>query len=201
MNKSTFLLLFAIIALPGCGGKKKQKAEMPKSTPVAQAEAIDIPVADDNILSFFDDNIGEFAVIEDEVTQKVADEVVPQAHFKEVYFDYDRHEIRPDQELVVEEDIAQIKQKVSEAKAKGEDVTVVTRGHACRHTKSQIYNLAKSEQRAVAVAERLKAEGVNEVKVVGCGCEEPAIINGNPVIGSREEEWPNRRVEVKCLPS
>ena len=78
---------------------------------------------------------------------------------------------------------------------------MVIEGHSCHSAGSAVYNLALSEKRAKALADRLVAGGVpsQNIKVVGRGQEVPAVVEGKAVTGDRKEQAPNRRDEVRVI--
>lgn len=221
---STLLALALLCSLPACGPRKK-KAEKPQNDKTAQrtevfsqvniplAQAEDMQQADESIVSFFDPEAGEFVDMENErdpqhvadtKTGKGSDEFAwvdsdPESDlaFKNVYFDFDKHSIRPDQVAIAEHD-AHAARLIEDSAA-----TIVVEGHADHAAGSAAYNLALSQRRAKAVADHLVAQGVprTAVKVVGRGKEMPAIIDGKPVTGSVAEQWPNRRAEVRVIKS
>jgi peptidoglycan-associated lipoprotein len=194
MNKNYAFLLVLLVSVAGCG-KKNKKADV-KGSEVNSS--VDIPVADDGIRSFFDQDIDGF------VTEEAKAEVPEQdPKFKVVYFDFDRFEVRQDQQEVALYDVDQVKAAVKEAEAKGQKPVVVIEGHACHSAGSATYNLALSEKRAKALEDMFVAQGIakEDIKIVGRGKEVPAIIDGKAVTGSRQEQWPNRRDEIHVMPA
>lgn len=222
MKKSYIILLaLVVIGLPGC--KKSKKAEDNYKKVAQNTDAfstVNIPLADsqaqtessEELKSFFDQDINEFvAAAQEEDATKVAQqgdvqgddyawvEAAQQESFKKVYFDFDQHDIRPDQQACVDYDIEQVKKIIQSGQA-GDNPTVVIAGHACHSAGSAVYNLALSEERAKKVVDHFKAQGINvKVVAVGRGKEVPAVINGKTVTGSREEQWLNRRVEISVV--
>lgn len=216
---STFLL---VLLLPGCG--LRRRAENTRSTSKHDLIArVDIPVPDETVRSFFDEEIGEFAVLDDITDQDpaVSEKVTvalrePVGNLEEedfswvdeedivcnaydlVYFDFDRCEIRPDQEDSIQVNARKITDAFKQAKNEGRELQLVVEGHSCDITRSQDYNFILSEKRAKIVADQLVEAGVPGecIKVVGRGQHYPAIIDGQPVRGDKEKQWPNRRAEV-----
>ncbi|MFC1841850.1 OmpA family protein [Candidatus Dependentiae bacterium] len=118
--------------------------------------------------------------------------------FKKCYFDFDRYDVSDDQEENIEVDIELAKRAIDE----DEDSTVVIEGHACHAKGSRVYNLALSEKRAKSVADRFVAAGVpsDRLKVVPRGQECPAKDeSGKDITGSVQEQWANRRSEVRVV--
>jgi len=206
MKKEMLVLLIALFGLSGCGIKKKGTKPVKVST---QTE-IDIPLADDSIRSFFDDEVGEFTLMEEETPDlETAADIGYGDEFawadeeafegaKVVYFDFDRYSVRKDQEEALVHDLSYVQAELKKAAKEGIEPTVVVEGHACHSAGSAVYNLALSEKRAKVVANRFASEGL-AVKTVGRGAEVPAVIGGKKVTGDRVAQAKNRRVEVKLV--
>ena len=199
-NKGYLLVLALLIGVAGCGKKKKVTQKSVSSN-------IDIPTADEGIRTFFDDELGEFALADEKNSADMVKdgeftfEDTDQKQFKTVYFSFDKYSIRKDQEQAVAYDIQKIKESLKEAESRGEEPVVVIEGHACHSAGSKIYNLALSEKRAKVLADELITRGIdkNHIKIVGRGQEIPAVINGKVVTGDKETQWPNRRDEVRVI--
>lgn len=207
MKKTLLALLIVIVGLPGCGGKKVKSTKIAKNKVVE----IDIPLADDNLRNFFDDEVNDFALLDQEdiidvevdEDQHSRHDEFSWAHEAEgdcqvVYFDFDRYALRKDQENAVQKDIEYVKKELKKIAQNGIEPTVVIEGHACHSAGSAVYNLAISEKRAKTVADRFSTEGIS-VKTVGRGAEVPAVINGKKVTGNREQQAKNRRAEIKVI--
>jgi outer membrane protein OmpA-like peptidoglycan-associated protein len=212
MNKnflSLALLLSVLVGLSGCG-KKGPKNAVKNGKKVAWND-VSVPVADDGVRSFFDDNMNEFS------PEDCSNAVLAQNDAKDfawaagqnedglnpVYFDFDRFAIRPDQEKVVGSDVKKVKSELKVAQKQGDAPVIVVEGHACHAAGSSVYNMALSEKRAKVLADRLSKEGVpaENMKIVGRGNEVSAVLNGKAVTGSREEQWANRRDEIRVVRS
>lgn len=221
MYKKTFPLLmlasFALLIAPACGFRKKAKQEKAKKNDQTMTQ-VDIPVASEQVKSFFDDELNAFALADEESASAqalnspdgiseyawVEDENKKNADFKAIYFDFDRCGIKQTQQQNLAYDIQAVKKLVDEQVAVGHahpDVKIIVEGHACHSAGSALYNLALSEKRAKIVSDRLVAAGVSRehIKIVGRGQEMPAMVNGKVVTGNREEQWPNRRAEFRIL--
>ena len=241
MKKGIILTLVMLISLPGCGWRKKSKKKseskkfamvekvdvfssvnIPLAHNASNEEAIDVALYDDDVRSFFDEEIGEFESKEDlsiavngdvvepeegtqdslekfswvEAATKEADE-----EFKTVYFDWDSDEVGIEQKENVVYDVRQTQEELKVSQTTGIDPTVVIEGHACHSAGSPAYNLALSEKRAKKVADRFVDAGIDRdnIKIVGRGQDVPAVINGEKITGSREKQWLNRRVEVRLI--
>lgn len=174
------------------------------------------------VQSFFDKETGEFESEEDLAIAMVSDNAVEQKNiqedsleefswveaakegdeeFKVVYFDWDSDEVRVEQKESVSYDVQQVQEELKISKKTGIEPTIVVEGHSCHSAGSSAYNLALSEKRAKKVADRFVDAGIDRdnIKIVGRGQDAPAIINSVKVTGSREEQWPNRRVEVRVI--
>jgi OOP family OmpA-OmpF porin len=125
------------------------------------------------------------AMEELEGTPAMVDEVMePRTYI--VLFDWDRDNIRPDAQAVID-------QVLADAAAQGMDaVNISATGHADT-SGSEDYNMALSLRRADAVREALVAGGVpaEAITVAGRGESEPAVPTGDNV-----REQANRRVEI-----
>jgi outer membrane protein OmpA-like peptidoglycan-associated protein len=205
-----------LVLLSGCG-KKKQSARTSRQAPEVNTN-VDIPVAKDGIRSFFDGDVDEFTLAEDTASgvdslntnvdvSTVKDDFswvdeTPGKGFKKVYFDFDRYTVRDDQRDNLAYDVDMAKRMVEESKKMGKSMpTVVIDGHACHSCGSRVYNLALSEKRARVLLDELVKGGIPQecIKVVGHGSEMPALIDGKAVEGDREEQWPNRRDELRLI--
>ena len=164
-----------------------------------------MPLASNNDTktSFFDESLDAF-VLEDELNNNatlaqndqaiswVAESDQSTKAFRPIYFDFDQHRIRIDQEPLVNADVDEAKR----AADRGDKVVV--EGHSCHSAGSKSYNILLSEHRAQEVAHRLINQGVSpdQIKVIGRGTEMAVVIGGD-----RDQQAPNRRVELFALQS
>lgn len=201
------LLLALILGLPGCGGGDK-KAKTTKahdmSKKVAQAEGdsnmtlADAELSDESLRSFFD-GMDEFVAMSDEELEQVADQFAwadAEDDLEAVYYAFGKTTADEEQAAKIAYNVEQAKKLIADARAEGSDAKLIVEGHACASAGTPEYNLAISEKRAQDVANRLVEAGLDRdaIKVVGRG-------NGMLVVtdGDREEQWPNRRVELHVL--
>lgn len=227
IKKGCIFTIALLLSMPGCKDRKK-KAEKPKkmAKKIDLFSSVSIPLTNEStendenrVLSFFDEDIEEFSTAYDDLNISVAVEtgqsgdqdsteelswveaVGQEDEFKVVYFNFDDEDVRSDQEGTVEYDIQQIKHLLAESEDTEAEATIVVEGHSCNSAGSPSYNLVLSERRAKKVADRLVATGISQskIKVVGRGEEVPAVINNKTIRGSREDQWPNRRVEVRLI--
>ena len=87
-------------------------------------------------------------------------------NIKDIYFDYDKADIRGDQQSSVQTDAQFLAQHSS--------INITIEGH-CDERGSTEYNLALGDQRATAVKNALTAQGVNasRIKTISYGKEKP----------------------------
>lgn len=94
------------------------------------------------------------------------DEELFSQNIKDVFFDYDRYNIRPDETPIAQNDAAFLAQHPS--------VKVLIEGH-CDDRGSEEYNLALGASRADTVKKALQAQGVSSdrIKTISYGKEKP----------------------------
>jgi len=228
MKKALFLLLSTVVLLPGCGWNNKSKdSKKPtrKHKKVAFEDSVNIPICDEEIRSYFDDDVSEFVLEDDfDTTEDIAakdlnidgietaaadieddffwieDIDTQEDTFKNVYFEFDNSDVNNDQEEYVQHNIDIAQRIIKE----GNLASITIEGHACSSAGSRNYNLAISNSRAEKVAHRFVECGIPQecVKIVGRGVDVPALNeNGNPVTGDKNTQWANRRVEIKVYQS
>lgn len=212
MNKGYLFLITLLVSIPACGPFRKKSSVRP--THKNYATDVDIPVANDDVKGFFDEDLGEF-VLADQASDVLAnandeyawieDAAKDDTEFKKIYFDFDKYTISSTQESALNYDTDHIKEVLKAEQTKNNDaqITIVVEGHACHSAGSSVYNLTLSEKRAKALQDRLVAAGVprQSVKIVGRGQEVPALQNGVIVTGNREQQAPNRRDEIRVVVS
>jgi len=211
-------VIVLLLTLAGCKKKNKKAAEVaPKKNKVA---ALAIPLAQDNVVvgedesvrSFFDNDSNQFvaqdgkAQEKPELTPNDAKDFAPanvaqDKSLEKVYFEFDDYTIGENQEPVIAKNAANAKKIIAEAAQKGAEPKIVLEGHADTFAGSKAYNVSLSEKRAVAEKNALVAQGVpaENITVVGRGNEVPALVDGKPVVGDKDQQWPNRRVEAHVI--
>ncbi len=109
---------------------------------------------------------------------------------KKIYFDFDKYNIRPDQEPRVDEDARLF------ASEDAKDLTIKIEGN-CDEWGTDEYNYALGLKRAKSVRDALSVKGIDESRMVMVSYGE-----SNPVCTEHTKEcWAqNRRVEFKLLP-
>ena len=112
-----------------------------------------------------------------------------QSKFQSIHFDFDKYDIRADQQPILDEDAAVAKEAQNSFRIKLEG--------NCDEWGSDEYNFALGLKRAKSVKEGLVAEGVDADKISMVSYGE-----SNPVCTEHTKEcWAqNRRVDFKVLP-
>ncbi len=105
-------------------------------------------------------------------TPSVSDEDLFSQNIKDVYFDYDKSEIRGDQQTSVQADAQFLGQH--------SNMSITVEGH-CDERGSTDYNLALGDQRASAVKSALTSAGVSgsRIKTISYGKEKPFCSESN----------------------
>lgn len=105
-------------------------------------------------------------------TPNVSDEDLFSQNIKDVYFDYDKSDIRGDQQASVQADGQFLSQH--------QNMNITIEGH-CDERGSTEYNLALGDQRASSVKSALTAAGVNasRIKTISYGKEKPFCSESN----------------------
>jgi len=96
----------------------------------------------------------------------LSDEELFSQNIKDVFFDYDKSDIRPDQQAAIQSNVAFLQQHPN--------ITFTVEGH-CDERGSTEYNLALGDNRASAVKNALVAGGISadRIKTVSYGKEKP----------------------------
>ncbi len=102
----------------------------------------------------------------------VTDEDLFNQNIKDVYFDYDKSDIRADQQASVRADVQFLSQH--------SNMNITIEGH-CDERGSTEYNLALGDQRASAVKNALTAAGISagRIKTISYGKEKPFCTESN----------------------
>jgi len=102
----------------------------------------------------------------------MSDEQMFAQNVKDIYFDYDKSDIRADQQSSIQADVAFLQQHAS--------ISFTVEGH-CDERGSTEYNLALGDSRASAVKNALVAAGLGEdrIKTVNFGKEKPFCTESN----------------------
>jgi peptidoglycan-associated lipoprotein len=105
-------------------------------------------------------------------TPSVTDEDLFSQNVKDVYFDYDKSDIRGDQQSSLQADVQFLTQHPN--------ISIVIEGH-CDERGSTDYNLALGDQRASSVKNALSAGGISasRIKTISYGKEKPFCTESN----------------------
>ena len=217
MKKLALLCVLLAMFVAGCGKKDSKPAKKGSKTLASNVA----PVYKEESENFFDDEgVQDFAFVDDEKkadNKKLAgadvvgvdgeEKIIPLAQneenleeeptgegvaFKTVHFDFNKNNIRQDQQDIVEEDCKAAEDAVKQGKK------VVVQGHCCQ-IGSYSYNMALSQRRAEAVKKSMIDSGINadDIKTVGYGNELPLVWSDKKDRKSLIQELaPNRRAEV-----
>jgi outer membrane protein OmpA-like peptidoglycan-associated protein len=215
------LPLLLLIGLAGCKSDKKNKKTQTQQTasiqlPIPDGRSASV-VGDNDILSFFDEELDDYTFDNDDINLTTPNDTpsaivstdghgeiswIETAHqengLKTIYFGFNRYSVSQDQKTVVEADAALVKELLKDL---DDTSTIMIEGHACHSAGSRSYNVFLSENRAKYIKDLFVSHGVNpsRLKIVGRGQEIPAVVDGKAVTGSRENQWPNRRVEIRLV--
>ncbi|HEX6804017.1 MAG TPA: peptidoglycan-associated lipoprotein Pal [Terriglobales bacterium] len=105
-------------------------------------------------------------------TQNLTDEQMFSQNIKDIYFDYDKSDVRGDQQASIQSDVAFLQQHPN--------ITFTIEGH-CDERGSTEYNLALGDSRASSVKNALVAAGISadRIKTVSFGKEKPFCTESN----------------------
>lgn len=117
-----------------------------------------------------------------DATPSPSDEELFASYVKDVWFDYNKADIRPDQAMTAQADAAFLLQHPS--------IKVMVEGH-CDDRGSEEYNLALGTSRAESLKHSLLQQGISEdrVKTISYGKERPLCSQDN------EQCWQQNRVD------
>ncbi len=209
MNKQFFLLLSVIALVPGCFNRQKKADKRPVDAQEIMTD-VDIPVSQANVKTFFDEDIDDMA-LEDSVAAGSTDDAqyawieksaqINKDGFRTVYFDFDKYSIRSSEKDSVAQDVARMQSMLAKEGQTGKRVKFVINGHACDSAGNRQYNHILSENRAKTLKDCAVAAGIpaDRITIVGRGSDFPAIVNGKPCSGNREQQAPNRRDEIQVI--
>lgn len=151
-----FLLIFAV----GCTKKYTKPAEETRTS--------DEQVKMDVITPTEDEVVDEVVIAKDEpiVEEELSAVEKARSIFKDVLFDYDKYDIRPDARPVLD--------SVAAFLDKEKSLSIVIEGH-CDERGTNEYNLALGEKRAKAAMKYLQARGISSSRmlIITYGEEKP----------------------------
>jgi peptidoglycan-associated lipoprotein len=177
------VILVGLVALVGCSQKKvAQQSDTASDTQVE-------PVTDKDRLKPGDKPTGR-ELPRDTITERPLDKGKPgeglgsveelQIKIKDIYFDYDRYDIREDAKPVLKE--------IAGLLSRTKDVKLIIEGH-CDSRGTNEYNLALGDRRAKSAKDYLVSLGIpsNRIEVVSYGEEKPLCTEEN------DECWAKNR--------
>ncbi len=188
MKKSLIIAAAAAALLMSGCSQKKPEVDMTKQE-TTEKEAPAVTEADSGVSTVVGtEESGDITTLPENGRTEVIKEL--EAKAKKIYFDFDKYNIRPDQEPRVDEDA----QLFSSDAAK--DLTIKIEGN-CDEWGTDEYNYALGLRRAKTVRDALAIKGIDESRMVMVSYGE-----SNPVCTEHTKEcWAkNRRVEFKLLP-
>lgn len=211
-KKSEIVCVLLTIGLAGCISTEKRSPDKgADSKKLAQAQGtVSMPSGiskEIGIHDFFTDeeiaDMEALALSDDTSDTTVAwGDSEESTDFQKVYFKFNSKQVwTKEQKETVETNAAELKKALAQAEDRGDKAVVAVKGHACHSAGDREYNRMISEERAKAVADVLAANGVEreKMKIVGLGADCPETVDGETVTGSREEQEPNRRVELRVV--
>ncbi len=172
----TMLALVAALAAGGCKKNPPPAASTPPPPPATRVEPAPEPV-----------NVAPAKPVVEApppVRSTSVDELNRMGILKSIYFDFDRHEVRPDQRPTMEGNATAMKGQLAKYR-------ILIEGH-CDERGSNEYNMALGDKRTHAARQYLIDLGVpsSRIRTISYGEERPA----DP--GHNEEGWArNRRCE------
>ncbi|BDY12334.1 OmpA family protein [Hydrogenimonas cancrithermarum] len=189
MKKSLMIAaVAAALLMSGCS-QKEPEVDMTKQETMTQETTPAVTEADSGVSAVVGgEEISDITTLpEDERMAKIRE---IEASAKKIYFDFDKYNIRPDQEPRVDEDA---KLFASDA---AKDLTVKIEGN-CDEWGTDEYNYALGLRRAKTVRDALSLKGIDSSRMVMVSYGE-----SNPVCTEHTKEcWAkNRRVEFELLP-
>ncbi len=192
MKKSWMIAtVVATLLMTGCSQKEPEVDMTKQATTVTEPTPVH-PVAQeaDNGISHVigDEEVSDITTLPEDKQQ--IDIKAIEVRAKNIYFDFDKFNIRPDQEANLDEDA---KLFVSEA---AKDLTIKIEGN-CDEWGTDEYNYALGLKRAKSVRDALVLKGIDPSRMVMVSYGE-----SNPVCTEHTKEcWAqNRRVEFQLLP-
>ncbi|MBV8661006.1 MAG: OmpA family protein [Candidatus Dependentiae bacterium] len=210
MKKYIHIFLCLLIVTTGCA-KKKDKTVTNKQSSAKKSHV------KHNKKTTFDENLEAFALDDDSLHNFAHDmnnesqqdaSTKPARHansifqwedaqadqskedFKTIYFEFDKHKIKKDQEANLQANIDYAKKMIGAGKI------IVIEGHACDSAGSAVYNMTLSEQRAKFIATKFMDASIDKsnIKIAARGQEMPVVKGGN-----KHQQAVNRRVEIYAI--
>lgn len=183
--KTLFVTSLTVLMLvfTGCS----QKSPQVDTTQTTSQDASSADSKMDNISGMDSTNIDSEAATAEKIAKLIAD---IEANAKNVYFDFDKYDVRGDMMNIIEANAELFK------RADAAGLSIKIEGN-CDEWGTDEYNYALGLKRAKSVKDALVAQGVSEsrIMVVSFGESNPACSQSN------KDCWAqNRRAEFKLLP-
>ncbi len=175
-TKGTFAIAAALTLLaPGCAGKKPRISNAPTPVEAGPPAAPVTPDSPESAPHGSEEDWFRSATLE-ELQSKISD----------IYFDYDRDELRSDARTTVQENLDWLSKPYN-------TVVIELEGH-CDERGTPNYNLALGDRRASSVARYLLNLGFSpeRLKTVSYGKERPQCVDN-----SESCWWKNRRAHFR----
>ena len=172
-----------MLVFTGCS----QKSPQVDTTQTTSQDASSADSKMDNISGMDSTNIDSEAATAEKIAKLIAD---IEANAKNVYFDFDKYDVRGDMMNIIEANAELFK------RADAAGLSIKIEGN-CDEWGTDEYNYALGLKRAKSVKDALVAQGVSEsrIMVVSFGESNPACSQSN------KDCWAqNRRAEFKLLP-
>lgn len=172
-----------MLVFTGCS----QKSPQVDTTQTTSQDASSADSKMDNISGMDSTNIDSEATTAEKIAKLIAD---IEANAKNVYFDFDKYDVRGDMMNIIEANAELFK------RADAAGLSIKIEGN-CDEWGTDEYNYALGLKRAKSVKDALVAQGVSEsrIMVVSFGESNPACSQSN------KDCWAqNRRAEFKLLP-
>lgn len=206
MKNYAILSILILAVLPGCWPKKKAKPVYPETTPAAQltpeTEASYNFTRDADAFEIEDELAGDaFAANEAAAPTRIVnpkedfdwDEIAYDNQSADpIQFDFDDTKIRPSEVSKLDRN-AKILRDELEA---DDSLRVVAKGHACKITKSELYNRNISQERADHVAKEYIKRGVAPARISTIGFGASQLLTNED---GMEAQSINRRVETELV--
>ena len=161
-------VVLLLLSGPGCARKAQ----------ILPPEPVDVGLVEQDVVDWEQEAVD---------VQEVPDAQAVAARLRNVHFDFDRYNLKPEARQVLRENYALLRNLP--------DVKVLVEGH-CDNRGTVEYNLALGQRRADAVRDYLVSLGMRQagIRTISYGKERPLDPHNN------EEAWAlNRRAEFKIL--
>jgi len=183
--KTLFVTSLTVLMLVFTGCSQKSPQVDTTQTTTQEASSADSKM--DNVSGMDTTQIDSEAATAEKIAKLIAE---MEANAKNVYFDFDKYDLRPDMMAIVEANADLFK------RADAAGLSIKIEGN-CDEWGTDEYNYALGLKRAKSVKDALVAQGVSEdrIMVVSFGESNPVCTQSNKDCWSQ-----NRRAEFKLLP-